>query len=74
MTMENCTHCSVPKNELLTKPETAERLNVSGRMLERLIAQRAITTVRIGRHVRISESAISEYLAAHTTSAVGGAR
>jgi excisionase family DNA binding protein len=38
---------------LLTKPEAAAALNVTGRFVERLIAERRVRFVKLGRHVRI---------------------
>lgn len=48
----------------LTVAEVAERLSTSERFPRRLIAERRITFVRVGRHVRIPESVLEEYLAA----------
>ncbi|TQN33487.1 excisionase family DNA binding protein [Haloactinospora alba] len=48
---------------LLTVAEAAERLNTSQRYPRRLIEERRITFVRIGRHVRIPESALDEFIA-----------
>lgn len=48
----------------LTVAEVAQRLSTSQRFPRRLIAERRITFVRIGRHVRIPESALQEFLAA----------
>lgn len=45
---------------LLTKPEAAAALNVTGRFIERLIAERRVRYVKLGRHVRIPESALAE--------------
>ncbi|MDS1271582.1 helix-turn-helix domain-containing protein [Lipingzhangella sp. LS1_29] len=48
---------------LLTVTQAAERLNTSERYPRRLIEERRITFVRIGRHVRIPESAIDDFIA-----------
>jgi excisionase family DNA binding protein len=48
--------------QLLTKPEAATALNVTGRFVERLIAERRVRYVKLGRHVRIPESAIVELI------------
>jgi excisionase family DNA binding protein len=48
----------------LTVAEVAELIGTSERFPRRLIAERRIRFVRIGRHVRIPESALSEFLAA----------
>jgi excisionase family DNA binding protein len=45
---------------LLTVEEAAEVLNTSTRFPRRLIAERRIRFVRVGRHVRIPPSAIEE--------------
>ena len=49
---------------LLTVPEAAERLRVSRRTLERLIAAREVRPVRIGRRVLVPEREVEVYLAA----------
>lgn len=49
---------------LLSVPEAAERLGTTTRF--RLIAEKRIRFVRLGRHVRIPESAIKEFVEAGT--------
>jgi excisionase family DNA binding protein len=49
---------------LLTVAEVAELLGTSGRFPRRLIAERRIRFVRVGRHVRIPESALREFIEA----------
>ena len=49
---------------LLTVAEAAEVLRTSERFPRRLIAGRRIRFTRIGRHVRIPESAFREFIAA----------
>lgn len=49
---------------LLTVSEAAEMLSTSERFPRRLIAERRIRFVRVGRHVRIPESALAEFIAA----------
>jgi excisionase family DNA binding protein len=49
---------------LLTVAQTAELLSTSPRFPRRLIEERRICFVRIGRHVRIPESALREFIAA----------
>jgi len=39
--------------KLLTVPQAAECLNVKERYVRRLISERRITFVRVGRHVRV---------------------
>ena len=48
----------------LTCSQVAELLSTTERFPRRLIAERRIRFVRIGRHVRIPESAVREYIAA----------
>ena len=55
---------------LLTVPEAAARLNTSVRFVRRLIAERRIEFVKVGRHVRISESALAAFVAAGTVAAL----
>ena len=47
---------------LMSLDAAAEILGTSARFPRRLIAERRIRFVRVGRHVRIPESAISEYI------------
>jgi excisionase family DNA binding protein len=49
---------------LLTVAEAAEVLGTSERFPRRLIAERRIRFVRVGRHVRIPESALAEFITA----------
>ena len=51
---------------LLTVEEAAERLNTSVRFIRRLIAERRIEFVKVGRHVRITEHALDAFVAAGT--------
>jgi excisionase family DNA binding protein len=55
---------------LLTVQEAGEMLNTGERFPRRLIAERRICFVRVGRHVRIPESAIADYVAAQTVEAM----
>jgi excisionase family DNA binding protein len=48
----------------LTVAEVAELLGTTERFPRRLIAERRIRFVRVGRHVRIPESAVREFIAA----------
>ena len=59
---------------LLTKPEAAAALNVTGRFVERLIAERRVRYVKLGRHVRIPESAIDELIESGMVDVVGRTR
>jgi len=47
---------------LLTAEEAARRLSTSPRFIRRLIAERRIEFVKVGRHVRISESALADFI------------
>jgi excisionase family DNA binding protein len=51
-------------DKLLTVGEAAERLGTSPRFPRRLISERRIAFVHIGRHVRIPESALDSFVAA----------
>lgn len=48
---------------LLTVAQAAEVLGTTERFPRRLIAERRIRFVRVGRHVRIPESALAEFIA-----------
>jgi excisionase family DNA binding protein len=49
---------------LLTVAEVGELLGTGERFPRRLIAERRIRFVRVGRHVRIPSSAVREFIAA----------
>jgi excisionase family DNA binding protein len=51
-------------DRLLTVALVAELLGTTERFPRRLIAERRIRFVRVGRHVRIPESALREFIAA----------
>jgi len=51
-------------DRLLTVSQVAELLGTSERFPRRLIAERRIEFVRVGRHVRIRESALADFIAA----------
>ena len=50
-------------DQLLTVEEAAERLGTSVRFLRRLIAERRIAFVRVGRHVRIDPADLEAFIA-----------
>jgi excisionase family DNA binding protein len=50
--------------QLLTVEAAAERLDTTVRFIRRLIAERRIEFVKIGRHVRITESALADFIEA----------
>ncbi|MFF4229803.1 excisionase family DNA-binding protein [Streptomyces sp. NPDC001820] len=54
------------KDRLLTVGQAAEFLGTTDRFPRRLIAERRIVFVRVGRHVRIPESALASFVDAHT--------
>jgi len=60
---------SLATEQFLDVKEVAQRLHISGRTLRRLIARREISVFRVGGAVRISESALSEYLQKNFTPA-----
>ncbi len=47
---------------LLTVEQAAERLGTKPRFVRRLIAERRIEFHRVGRHVRISEGALADFI------------
>jgi len=60
----------VSGQRLLTVAEAAERFGTTVRFPRRLIAERRIRYVKVGRHVRIPERAIDEWIAASTVEAL----
>ncbi|MFF1438585.1 excisionase family DNA-binding protein [Streptomyces sp. NPDC058295] len=50
----------------LSVDQVAELLGTTVRFPRRLIEERRITYVKVGRHVRIPESALREFIAANT--------
>jgi excisionase family DNA binding protein len=59
---------------LLTVAQTAELLGTTERFPRRLIAERRIRFTRVGRHVRIPESALAEFIAAGMVEPMTSAR
>lgn len=53
-------------DRLFTVPEASELLSTSVRFVRRLIAERRIEFVKVGRHVRIRESALIAFVVAGT--------
>ena len=51
---------------LLTVDEAAELLGTGPRFVRRLIAERRIRYVKIGRHVRLPQSALIDFVSAGT--------
>ncbi|WP_416963472.1 excisionase family DNA-binding protein [Streptomyces sp. Agncl-13] len=60
----------VTVERLLNVQEVAELLGTTVRFSRRLIEERRITFVKVGRHVRIPERAIEAYVAANTVEPV----
>ncbi|MBO0877311.1 MAG: excisionase family DNA-binding protein [Pseudonocardia sp.] len=56
-------HLPARVEPLLTVVQVAELLGTTERFPRRLIAERRIRFVRVGRHVRIPESALAEFIA-----------
>lgn len=52
------------QGRLLTVEEAAERLNTSVRFPRRLIEERRIAFIHVGRNVRIPEAALDAFIAA----------
>jgi excisionase family DNA binding protein len=59
---------------LMSPGDVADRLGVSVRTVSRLIDERKIDSVRVGRLNRIPETAVEEYIKANTRPAKGGRR
>jgi excisionase family DNA binding protein len=55
---------------LLDVGEAAEMLNTSERFVRRLIQERRIAFVKVGRHVRIKSSELDQFVADGEVSAV----
>ncbi|MFJ5613011.1 excisionase family DNA-binding protein [Streptomyces sp. NPDC093221] len=55
---------------LLKIPEAAERLGTGERFIRRLISERRIAFVKVGRHVRITETVLDAYIEANTVQPV----
>jgi excisionase family DNA binding protein len=59
---------------LLDVKQAARRLGTEPRFVRRLIAERRIEFHRVGRHVRISEAALAEFIEAGRVAPVTSAR
>ena len=51
-------------DRLLTVEEAADRLSTSVRFVRRLIAERRIAYVKVGRHVRLDPADVEAFIAA----------
>ena len=67
-------HRPEPVDALLTVEQAAERLGTGVRFARRLIAERRIRFVHIGRHVRIPQSALDAFIAEATVEPIAAAR
>lgn len=61
-------------DRLLTVDQVAELLGTSVRFPRRLIEERRITFVKVGRHVRIPETAVHAFVQEHTVEPVPAVR
>lgn len=61
-------------DELLTVEQAAKVFNTTPRFVRRLISERRITVVRLGRHVRIPASAVADFIQAGTVQPFGSTR
>ncbi|MFJ6464704.1 excisionase family DNA-binding protein [Streptomyces sp. NPDC091387] len=57
-------------DRLLGVAEAAERLGVGERFIRRLVSERRIRYVKVGKHVRISDTALDDYIEARTVEPV----
>ncbi|UUN28216.1 excisionase family DNA-binding protein [Streptomyces sp. FIT100] len=58
------------RERYLSVAEVAEVLGTTERFPRRLVAERRITFVKVGRHVRIPESALAAFVSANTVQPV----
>ena len=58
---------------LLTVEAAAEQMSTSVRFVRRLIAERRIEFIKVGRHVRIRESTLTEFIQAGRVEPLTGA-
>ncbi|MGW5368280.1 excisionase family DNA-binding protein [Streptomyces sp. NPDC004009] len=58
----------------LTVAQVAELLGTTERFPRRLIAERRIVFVKVGRHVRIPESALNVFIDSNTVQPIGHRR
>ncbi|MCC9310048.1 excisionase family DNA-binding protein [Kitasatospora sp. RB6PN24] len=59
---------------LLSIAQTANLLGTTERFPRRLVAERRIAFVKVGRHVRIPQSAVTEFIAARTVQPITNRR
>lgn len=70
-TAKEVTHTA---DRLLTVEEAAERLGTGVRFVRRLITERRIRYVKLGKPVRIPESVLAAYIEERTVEPVGSGR
>jgi excisionase family DNA binding protein len=58
-------------DRLLTMGEAADRLGTSVRFVRRLVFERRIAFVKVGRHVRIASGDLDAFIAAGRVDALG---
>ena len=61
---------SQPADQLLTVEEAAQRMRTKPRFIRRLIAERRIAFVKLGRHVRLAEADIEAFIEAGRIDAI----
>lgn len=61
-------------DRLLTVDEAAERLGTGVRFIRRLISERRIRYVKLGKHVRIADSVLNAYVEERTVEPVRARR
>ncbi|WP_406305233.1 excisionase family DNA-binding protein [Streptomyces sp. NBC_00885] len=61
-------------DRLLTVEQAAQLLGTTARFPRRLIAERRIAFVKVGRHVRIPERALTDFVAANTVQPITTSR
>ncbi|MEW2585579.1 excisionase family DNA-binding protein [Streptomyces virginiae] len=63
-----------PADRLLTVDEAAERLGTGVRFIRRLVSERRIRYVKLGKHVRIADSVLTTYIEDRTVPTLREAR
>jgi excisionase family DNA binding protein len=61
-------------DRLMTVAETAHLMGVTDRMVRRLVLERRVEFLKVGRHVRIRESVANAFLEANTVRPAHAAR
>lgn len=61
-------------DRLLTVAEAAERLGTDVRFIRRLIHERRIRYIKLGKHIRIAESVLAAYVEERTVEPVRSTR